>query len=237
MTRLPFREWSGRLTRALTRDLSGVVMVEFATTLPFLVLTFLGGTELAHYTVTKMRVSQLALQIADNGSRMGTTSLTSGNQQVDENDIKDILTGAGVEASGLDLYNRGRVIISSVEPDPNNAGKNRIHWQRCRGVKNVTSSYGVEGAANLTGVGPTGQKVTAITGSSTTTDSAAIFVEVVYDYQPLFSASLVPRITMDEIGSMMVRENRDYSGPNGSTTGLYNANGITAATCNLFTAT
>ncbi len=231
MTRLAsLRRQLMKSLRALREDRSGIALVEFAAAAPFMLGIFLTATEITNYTIVKMRVSQIALQIADNGSRIGKDSLLT-SPQISEMDINDLLTGAGAQASSLGLYAHGRVIVSSLEAvaNPNTTSKFMIRWQRCRGLKNATSSYGVQGATNLTNMGPTGQEVT------TPDDAAVIYVQVVYDYQPLFSASLVPHITFNEVAAMTVRAKRDYSGNGG--VGIYNNEGATPASCNLFSAT
>ncbi len=50
--------------RALCLDSSGLAMIEFAASLPFILLISLTGAELTNYATTKMRVSQVALQLA-----------------------------------------------------------------------------------------------------------------------------------------------------------------------------
>lgn len=219
-----------RRLRALREDRSGIAVVEFAAAAPFMLGIFLTATEITNYTIVKMRVSQIALQIADNGSRIGTDSLLT-SPQISETDINDLLTGAGAQASGLDLYTNGRVIVSSLEPmaNPNVTNQFQIRWQRCRGLKNVASTYGVQGATNIAGMGPTGQVVT------TPDDAGVIYVEVQYDYQPLFSASLVPHITFNEVAAMTVRDQRDYTGNGG--TGVYNNEGAPQSLCSNFSAT
>lgn len=220
-----------RSLRALREDSSGIALVEFAAAAPFMLGIFLTATEITNYTIVKMRVSQIALQIADNGSRIGKDSLLT-SPQISEMDINDLLTGAGAQASSLGLYAHGRVIVSSLEPvaNPNTTSKFMIRWQRCRGLKNFTTPYGGgQGTTNLANMGKPGQEVT------TPDDAAVIYVQVVYDYQPLFSASLVPHITFDEVAAMTVRAKRDYSGNGG--VGVYNNEGATPASCNLFSAT
>ena len=56
-----------------------------------------------------------------------------------------------------------------------------------------------------------------------------IFVEVAYDYRPLFSARFVPSSVIKDIAAMTVRDDRDYNGNGG--TGVYNNEGVTASTC------
>lgn len=214
--------------RHLRHDRRGLAAVEFALTLPFILGIVLAGLEITNFTIVKMRMSQLALHIADNGSRIGTRSLLT-NPQISETQINDLITGANLQSGSLGLLTRGRIIVSSLEPDPNNAGKYYIHWQRCKGVKNVTSSYGTQGTNNMTAMGPTGQQVTAPSGSG------VIYVEVQYDYRPLVFARLVPQSTIREVAAMTVREARDFAGNGG--TGVYNNENVTASACNVFSST
>ena len=57
------------LLRRLARDRSGLAMIEMAYAAPFLMLLGLGGVEVANYAIIHMRVSQLAVSLADNASR------------------------------------------------------------------------------------------------------------------------------------------------------------------------
>lgn len=213
--------------RRLRSDCSGLALVEFAASLPFILLISLTGAELTNYASTKMRVSQVALQLADNVARIGNGSLLS-NKTVKEMNINDALTGAGLQAGTLDLYDHGRVIVSSVEGETfptNPSGEYRIRWQRCRGAKDHDSSYGHAGDDNLAGVGPSGRQVTA------PDNGAVIFVEVAYDYQPLFTNTVIPNPEIVEVAAMTVRDTRDLAGPTGSTTGIYNDEGVTVSSC------
>jgi len=199
---------------------SGAVLIEFALGLPVVVTIGMTGAELTNFVTTKMRVSQLALQVADNASRIGTGTVLS-TKQISEAQINDLLTGAGLQASNLDFYEHGRVIVSSLQPvaNPNTTNKYLIQWQRCRGLKSATSSYGVQGATNLTGITANGQLITA------PDDGAVIFVEVTYDYQPVVGLAFSKTSTITEIAAMTVRDNRD------TTTIVNNA---TASSCSTF---
>jgi hypothetical protein len=210
------------LVARLRRSESGVAMVEFAYSLPIVVPLFLGGAELTNYAVTRMRVSQIALHVADNASRIGTESLLS-DPQISEAQINDLFTGANLQAGSLDIESKGRIILSSVEPDEDHSGKYKIHWQRCFGGLDEDSSYGDQGDDNLAGVGPTGQQVTA------PSDGATMFVEVVYDYQPLITSTFVPATEIHETAAMTVRNDRDYTGNSG--TGVYNNEAVIASSC------
>lgn len=208
-----------RALRSLVRDKSAVTMIEFAFSLPVFLLMAVSGGELANYITVKMRISQIALHVADHAARMGSGSQLAA-KTISEAQINDVLTGAGLQAGNLNLYLNGRVILSDLEPQavPNTNSRYRIPWQRCRGSLARPSTYGLTGATNLTGMGPTGRQVTAADGGAT------MFVEVVYTYQPIFSADLVPTTEIREIASMMVRDRRDL-------TQIYNTEAVTAATC------
>ncbi len=192
----------------LRDNTSGVAMVEMALGLPLLLSAGLWGTETANFAVTNMRVAQLTSQLADNASRIGDTS-TLEDRKIYESDINDLIYGAQIQGGkSLDLFERGRVIISSLEVDE--ASSNQyIHWQRCRGAKRVASSYGVAGDGlngRLAGMGPAGEEVTAEPGE------AVIFVEVQYDYTPLVSTYLLATShTITSIASFTVRDSRDLT--------------------------
>lgn len=212
-----------RRLRTLGRDTSGLALLEFALTLPLLLTMGLTGAEITNYIITKMRISQIALHLADNAARIGSGSQLQA-KTITETDINDLLTGAQLQSGELDLVANGRVIISSLEPvaNPNTTNKYKIGWQRCKGAKtSKTSSYGVAGQSsglNMTGMGPAGRQAFAPDGGST------IFVEVYYEYTPLIRTSLSPDTQMTEIASMMVRDRRDLSQ-------IYNAENATKSLC------
>lgn len=202
----------------LRDDRRGLALLEFAFILPIFLVMTLTGAELTNYVITRMRVSQVALQLADNAARIGSGSQLSA-KTISETDINDLLTGAGLQAGELELYPRGRVIVSSVEPvaSPNTTDRYKIGWKRCRGAKAYTSPYTAT-TTNLTGVGPAGRQVTA------PDNGATMFVEVSYDYQPLVKTSLSPSATITETASMMVRDRRD-------TTRVYNNENAAVSGC------
>ena len=210
-----------RTGRRLGRDTSGLALLEFAFTLPILLVLSLTGAELTNYITTRMRIAQIALHLADNAARMGSGGQLTA-KTITETDINDLLTGAGLQSGELALYTRGRVIISSLEVDPNNAGKYRIGWQRCRGARTAHAStygtYNTSSGRNMTGMGPAGRQATA------PANGATMFVEVYYEYTPLVKNSLAPNTSFTETASMMVRDARDL-------TQIYNTENATRATC------
>lgn len=201
----------GALRKLLSRledSLSGVAATEFAVVLPFLLGTGLMGLELGNRAIVQMQVSQLAAHIADNGSRIGDTSMLQ-DRKIYESDINDLLLGANIQgAPRIDLFEHGRVIISSLEVVDGTENRQYIHWQRCVGRKNHASSYGNEGDGidgGLPGMGPPGEEVWAFPGD------AVIFVEIAYDYQSLIGRNFGfdPEITAT--AAFTVRDDRDLS--------------------------
>jgi hypothetical protein len=202
-----------RLIRQLRRSTAGVAMVEFALTAPFFLGAGLWGLEVANYALTNMKVSQLAAHIADNASRIGDTS-TLQNRKIYEEDINDLLLGANLQGGqSLDFFAHGRAFISSLEvwdaaihTDVTHSDDDQfIHWQRCMGGLVVPSTYGTQNDVIPAGMGPTGAEVLALS------DAPVIFVELQYDYQPLFSSMFITSTRITSTSSFIVRDNRDQS--------------------------
>jgi Flp pilus assembly protein TadG len=215
---------TARAARRLGDDCSGLALMEFAFLLPVFLVLGLTGAEMTNYITTKMRVSQLALQLADDAARMGTGSQLSA-KTISEADINDIFIGANLQSGELNLQKNGRVILTDLEPtaNPNTAGTYKIGWQRCYGAQtSYVPQYTNATKTGLTGLGPTGRQVT------TPDNNATMFVEVSYVYTPLIKTSLSPSTAMVEYASMLVRDTRDLTGGNN---GVYPVNGVTASTC------
>lgn len=198
-----------RLFADLRDDRSAIALIEFAFALPIFTIMGFGGAELANYVTTKMRVSQAALHLADHAARMGTGTLLAA-KTINETQINDVLTGAGLQAGELDLYTNGRVIMTNIEPiaNPNTNNRYKVTWQRCRGNATLPLDY-TTGQTNIQdGVGATGRKVGAPNGSAT------IYVKVFYRYKSLFAQSFLPGVTpITSTAAMTVRERRDLTVP------------------------
>lgn len=155
-------------------------MIEFAYGLPVLLGIGLSGVEIANLAVTRMRVSQLGMMVADNVSRVGENSGLA-LKKVFEQDIIDSFEAARIQGTPIDFANRGRIIVSTLQQ--NNVGGQWIAWQRCYGAKVWPSSFGLAGAGKtgnaLTGMGPPGQQIAA------PPSNAVIFIEVAYDYKAI----------------------------------------------------
>jgi Flp pilus assembly protein TadG len=211
----PIRKHVGALARAT----SGVALIEFAYSLPLLVILGFGGFEVANYAVTNMRVAQIAATLADNASRF-SEEVVGRQSRMREVDVEQAFYGAKSQAGNLDLKDNGRVILSSLELNEQNG--QYIHWQRCWGDAPYTSSYGEEGDGehghSVTGMGPSDQFFKA------SENLPVMFVEVTYDYQPLALAQFIPKLPIRKVAGMYVRDDRD-------TSQLFPTAGITPSRC------
>lgn len=212
--------WRRRMVRAasearrLRRDASGVSLLELALSLPFLLTLGLYGTEMAYMATVNMQVGEIAISVADNASRLGQTDNSSVTPTVTEAQIDSVMTGALFEGDAFDFRTNGRIILSSLEKD-SITGRQYIHWQRCTGDLDRDSNYGPAGTGlsvlTLPGMGPASNKITA------NSNSAVMFVEVFYDYQPLFGTWFAGDTEFHREAAFIIRDDRNLtSGVTGS---------------------
>lgn len=231
-----------RRWRTLAADRRGVALLEFAFAGPLVLALGLYGVEMGNQALVHMRVSQIALALADNISRMGQLG-TANIEQMREVDVNDAFQATRLQGAPIKLGTYGRITVSSLEnvqQSYDTVPVQRIHWQRCMGKKNTgtyPSSYGTTttnsgttanaadaGTLAPTGMGDPGRKVNAPAGSG------VIFVEVNYEYQPIVSSWLAKPFRMHYVASMIVRNNRDFRQ-------IYNPlNAATSSNCDLFNA-
>ena len=219
-----------RLFSRLRRNESGVALIEFAYSMPILMLLGFTGVELANLAIASMRVSQITMTVADNLSRAKQT-VPLGLPQLREVDINDALLGARIQGgNNLPILTNGRIIISSLQR--NAAGLQTISWQRYKGLLNVSSAYGAQGATQpSTGTGGFQGMGAGSTRVQAEANSAVIFAEVSYDYQPVFGNWLLGAMRLRREAAFYVRDDRDL-------TAVYNPNpAATVAACNQFNTT
>lgn len=206
--------------RRLARETSAVTVVELGVSLPFLMIMALGAMEMVNLAILHVRLNQLAISVADNASR-AKQSVVGGAPMFREYDVNQVFTGAELSVEDLDFPDNGRVILSSLET--NSSGGQWIHWQRCWGSSSYTSRYGVQGTGStgtsFAGMGQTGNVITVETGY------AIMFVEIAYNYQPLFFGTIFSSKVLHKDAAMYVRDDRDL-------TQIYNPSPtVTARTC------
>ncbi len=194
------------LLPAVLRDRTALAMTEFALVAPIFLGVGVLGLDTANYVVTHMRVSQIALQVADNASRVGELDVLV-SRRIFESDINDVFIGAQHYSSSLDIEQNGRIILSSLEQNDDDG--QWVHWQRCFGDKEHDSSFGTAGdgatGTDFAGMGNAGSMITASPGD------AVMFVEIAYDYNALSPFSLFDGEEMVYTGAFNVRDSRDLS--------------------------
>ncbi len=214
-----------RLARRLRRDRSGLAMVEFGFAAPLVLGMGMFGTDTAYLVITHLQVSQIAMQVADNASRIGERDMLVA-QRVFESDVNETFVGAEKLGENISIFQQGRVIISSLQQ--NAVGGQTIRWQRCRGAKRYDSTHGVEGVGAtgtaFPGMGAAGRQITASVGT------AVMFVEIAYDYRSLTPLNLFNNQQIVYTAAFNVRDNRDLAQ-------LYNSTpAAPIARCNVYSA-
>lgn len=232
-----------RFAAALRDCTSGLAFIEFAMSLPVLLMLGLLGLETANYAMAHLRVSNIAMTAADSAARV--------RDSIDEADVVELMTGAKMTGASINFAQNGRIILTDLEMSPINSARQWIRWQRCDGALNVNPSYGrpitVAGAtitngteiygsdrqtpsllpsswvlSSLTGVGASSATISAQSGT------AVMMVEVVYTYQPIIPNSFLTGRQIRYESAFNVRQRTDQT--------LRNAARITPRSCNTFAA-
>lgn len=194
--------------RRLRRHTGGASLIEFAFITPVLLVLGLGGSEVAYMSTVNMQVSQIALSLADNASRLGQTDNSSVTPTITEADIDSIMSGAIRQGGSIGLAAKGRIILSSLEYD-SVTGKQYIHWQRCRGSLDRESAYGDDGvrnglgASSIAGVGQAGEQIVAAPGS------AVMVAEVYYEYDTVISDVVTGAPVFRQEAVFAIRDDRN----------------------------
>ncbi|HEX5079188.1 MAG TPA: TadE/TadG family type IV pilus assembly protein [Geminicoccaceae bacterium] len=154
---------------------AGNVAVEFALTLPVLMLLMLGSAEMARFVILHQKVDRVAVTTSDLVARAET---------IKESDLEDIFDAADLVAQPFDLASLGVVIVSAVTNDDGSGPT--IAWQRTgAGTASHTSQIGTEGgSANLSA------------DFEVREGETAIIAEVFYDFEPFLSELIVEPQTL-----------------------------------------
>ncbi|MGP1353309.1 MAG: TadE/TadG family type IV pilus assembly protein [Parasphingopyxis sp.] len=214
------RKFFNRLAayRRLKKDSEGIALVEFAFSLPIVLALVFGGLETANYALAHLRVSQIAMTVADNAGRVDTT--------MDEANVYEVFAGANLVGEALDFEQNGRIVLSSLQPN-NQTGSDEgqmINWQRCWGqLTTATPAYGEEDDGRTDdsledGMGPVGNQITAADGT------AVMFVEVTYNYQPL-----IPNLNI--LGTRQIRYESAFNVRDRTNQDISNTQGLTVNSC------
>lgn len=202
--------------RKLKEASDGIALTEFALALPVLLTLILGGLETANFALAHLRVSQIAMTVADNAGRVDTA--------IDEANIYEVFSGAELVGDAIDFEQNGRLVLSSLEDNGRTGSTSgqMINWQRCMGQLSVAPAYGTEGTGRTnsslrTGMGPTGNKITSQPGT------AVMFVEVTYNYQPLVAERI--------LGARQIRYESAFNVRERTNQNITNTQGLTVNRC------
>ncbi|HQS95480.1 MAG: pilus assembly protein TadE [Novosphingobium sp. 17-62-19] len=198
-----------RPLRSLIRNSEAVSVLEFALVLPVFMTLGMYGAEIAWLNAAALEVSQVAVSMADNASRMGQTDNSGVTPTISDADVDSVLAGALEEGSTVALEENGRVILSSLEAHPV-TGKQRVHWQQCKGKSTKKSTHGKPDDTGLlpsvlNGLVLGGKTITAPSGS------AVMIAEVWYEYNGLFGTLFVDNIVIHEEAAVIARDDRSIS--------------------------
>jgi TadE-like protein len=154
---------------------AGNVAVEFALTLPVLMLLMLGSAEMARFVILHQKVDRVAVTTSDLVARAET---------IKESELDDIFLAAEFVARPFDLPNLGVVIVSAVT-NADGSGAT-VAWQRSGGGSaSHSSQIGIEGGAASLGA-----------DFEVREGETAIIAEVFYEFEPFLSELIVEPQTL-----------------------------------------
>lgn len=180
----------------MRRDERGVALIEFAFSLPLLMILILVGLEFTNFILAEHRVRAIASMTADNASRLRT--------QMSEAYINQLFVGVDKAGASIGFKDKGRVVLSSVQNNTNGDGQ-WIRWQRCFGNLAYNSKYGVQGK------GQNDTSLPNVNGLQAQPGSAVMYVEAEYRYEPIIPSSFLANRTIAEEVAFVVRQRSDFA--------------------------
>jgi Flp pilus assembly protein TadG len=153
----------------------GNVAVEFALSLPVLMLLMLGSAEMARFVILHQKIDRVAVTMSDLVARAETIS---------ESELDDIFIAADQVAEPFDLANLGIVIVSAVTNDDGTGPI--VAWQRS----------GAGSASHASQIGTEGDPATLTADFEVREGETAIIAEVFYDFEPFLSELIVEPQTL-----------------------------------------
>jgi len=160
-----------RLLRRLRRDRRGSALVEFALTLPVLILLGIGGLDFVTYLLLQQKLQNAAFSLADLAARDKTLSVAQ---------LDNIFMSVQHVTRPFDFAANGRATVTGISATADN--KPKVYWQR--------SGAGSINAASR--IGSPGGNATLPKDLSIKAGETIIAAELTYDFEPLFGIVLRP---------------------------------------------
>lgn len=117
----------------LKSNRKGVAALEFAASLPLIMLLIFGVIEVTRFILVAQMVTNVSRTVADLTSQGGVTDLTS---------LERMLDAVEFVARPFDIQTDGRVIVSSISES---GGSPDMNWQHCKGGLTTASNIGIPG--------------------------------------------------------------------------------------------
>lgn len=151
------RDVLARLGAALRRDRSGTALLEFAITLPVMLVLYLGGFQLMDAIACNRKVTVTARAAADLVSRSSTSTVVK----------SDIDSALGASVQIMYPYSAANALVRVTEITTDGSGNSTVAWSRA-----------INGAARVKNAAFT------LPASIKNNNTSLIFAEVNYAYLP-----------------------------------------------------
>ncbi len=146
----------------------GLAAVEFALSLPLLIILTFGSVEVTIYILTTQKLERTSLTLSDLVSQSTTVTTTQLNQ---------IISAAGQVMLPYSFANDGYAIISSVTKTGTSSPV--VSWQ-----------YRSTGTAQTSRIGVSGGTATMPTNFTMVSGENVIITEVFYNYRPILTGTI-----------------------------------------------
>ena len=156
----------------------GVAYLEFAISVTFLLLLFLGAVEVSRYVLIVQKIENVASTVADVTTQTdpNTSPLTTSQMSQLMSAVDDMMTPYSHGNNSPDI----KVIVSSVTK----TGSNNpiINWQYCNGGGSLSANSRI---TNYTGISAIGSNANLPNGFTLNSGEEVIISEVIYNFVPI----------------------------------------------------
>ena len=155
--------------RRLAADTRGISTVEFAFSVPVLLVLLLGTIDISRFAIAHLKVFNAVSSLADLASRDETLSAAR---------INDLVGAAQHIVRPFILSVGGRIILTGISADV--ANDLRVFWQVAGGGSMAATSQ----------IGATGRPAALPPSLTIDVQETVIAAEVIFNYQPIFALLL-----------------------------------------------